>query len=61
MKPALILAIALLAGCGQQTQQACIGGVIYEKYPNETVWQMKDGAPAHTGFTPIPCKLDPNE
>ncbi len=51
------IASLLLAGCaGNSAHEACIDGALYWRPTTDYPWRMYDGAPAHSGFTPIPCK-----
>jgi hypothetical protein len=54
MKKLFLIAL-LLAGCTDPTEYKCINGAMYERGGSSEPWQMQDGAPSHSGITPVPC------
>jgi hypothetical protein len=57
-KGAMLIAALLLAGC-DNGEYKCINGTLYYRYPStQKWWRQVDGAPTHSGITPVPCKED---
>jgi hypothetical protein len=52
-----ILITLILSGCDDGYHTRCIDGVLY--YRQNDSYRLVDGAEAHAGITPVPCKSVP--